>query len=379
MYRIIDLFCGTGAISYGLEQFSDKFRVVGGLDLDAAACETASANHPHGTFICESITDLKPRSFGDRIGASSVEMIVGGPPCQGFSSLRPNRQSNIDDPRNQLYKYFMKYVAYFEPRVFLMENVIGLLAESRGGLLQEILRGFRKLGYTVDWRVLNAANYGVPQKRERLILAGARSPSRGAKTIRFPPPTHYFTGRTIGTRCKSNYVVNPANGIPALTVADAISDLPTLACGELKSQYASPPKNTYQRERRRRAGKALTLHQAANHNEKMRSVMRLAGASKDALPKGLVSSGFSSCYSRMSANEPATTITVKFTSPASSKCIHPEQNRAITPREAARLQGFDDHFVFCGSKTDVASQIGNAVPPILGRVLAPMFVEHLER
>jgi DNA (cytosine-5)-methyltransferase 1 len=377
-FGILDLFCGTGAISYGLHAHDPRFTVLGGIDIDSAACGTAKANHPHGTFLCESIIDLTPRQFVDRVGVSKIDMIVGGPPCQGFSSLRPNRQSNINDPRNQLYRYFIDYVRYCEPTVFLMENVIGLVSESRGRLLGSIMRKFQKLGYSVDWRVLNAANYGVPQKRERVILAGVKTSKRFLPELHFPKPTHFFNGRVIGTSQKQNYVVNFFDGEPALTVADAISDLPLLEAGQQKTRYAAAPKNSYQRERRKGGSRTVTLHIAANHNDKMLRVIRLAGSSKYALPTGIVSSGFSSCYSRMEADQPATTITVKFTSPASNKCIHPFQNRAITPREAARLQGFDDTFVFCGSKTEIASQIGNAVPPLLGQALAPMFLEHLE-
>lgn len=379
MYRILDLFCGTGGISHGLKRYSSKFKVIGGVDLDPAACSTASANHPEGKFICDSIAAYSPKYFAEVLGNTTVDMIVGGPPCQGFSSLRPNRQTNIDDPRNQLFRHFIEYVKYFQPSVFLMENVVGLLSASHSQLLGEIIEGFRNAGYDVDWRVLNAANYGVPQKRERLILAGLKAPKRRAAVIKFPPPTHYFKGRVIGTRFKDNYVVNSSSGMPALTVAEAISDLPELESGQKKSSYGSSPQNSFQSARRANSSGMLTLHEAANHSEKMLRVIRMAGSSKTALPAGLVSSGFSSCYSRMEAHEPATTITVKFTSPASSKCIHPKQDRAITPREAARLQSFDDGFVFCGSKTDIANQLGNAVPPLLGEALAPMFIETLER
>lgn len=378
MYEILDLFCGTGAISYGLHAHDKRFAVLGGIDLNEVACNTARANHPNGKFLCDSVTKLSPRQFADRIGVKSIDMIVGGPPCQGFSSLRPNRQSNINDPRNELYRYFIEYVRYFQPSVFLMENVVGLVSESNGQLLGEIMNGFRKLGYAVDWRLINAANFGVPQKRERVILAGVKRSSKRTPEIRFPQPTHFFDGRVIGTRLKSHCIVNTTQGEPALTVTCAISDLPPLQAGERKNFYRAAPQTAYQRARRHGASKIVTLHQAANHNEKMLRVMRLAGASKGELPSGIVLSGFSSCYSRMAADEPATTITVKFTSPASSKCIHPHQDRAITPREAARLQGFDDVFQFCGSKTDIACQLGNAVPPLLGQALGPMFLEHLE-
>jgi len=376
-YNVVDLFCGTGAIAYGLSQYDPRFRVIAGIDIDASACETARSNHPAAKILCDSILQVTPRQFEKQTGISTVEVIVGGPPCQGFSSLRPNRGTNIDDPRNKLFKNFLSYVKYFEPKTVLMENVVGILGGSNGQVVREIVRGFEDIGYPVDWRVLNAANYGVPQKRERFLLIGVRQTGSKKTKIWFPEPTHFYKGRVIGTRLKSHYVVNETQGIPAVTVIDAISDLPILGSGEEKTYYISEPKNSYQKDRRRNAGNIVSLHVSANHSKKMLKVMRLAGASKLELPTGLVTSGFSSCYSRMDANEPATTITVKFTSPASSKCIHPYQDRAITPREAARLQGFDDRFVFCGSKTDIASQLGNAVPPLLGTVLAPTLLEQL--
>jgi DNA (cytosine-5)-methyltransferase 1 len=378
MLKIVDLFCGTGAISHGIRNYNERFSVVGGIDIDKAACETAQANHPGGKFLQSSIEDLPPREFCDVIGVDRVDLIVGGPPCQGFSSLRPNRASNVNDPRNRLYKHFVKYVEYLEPVAFLMENVVGLITQGRGQHVAQIIREFSRLGYQVDWRVLNAANYGIPQRRERVFFVGVKTSRVKRPMLRFPQPTHCFEGRVIGTRLKDKYVANPACGAPAITVAAAISDLPPLQSGEEKDYYATKPKNLYQRERRNGAGSRLTLHHATHHSRKMLQVIRVAGSSKLALPSGLVSSGFSSCYSRMAAAEPATTITVKFTSPASSKCIHPTQHRAISAREAARLQGFDDSFFFCGSRTDIANQIGNAVPPLFGTAIAPMLLENLE-
>ena len=376
-FNVLDLFCGTGAISYGLKSGDARFKVVGGLDVNPSACATASANHIGGTFLCKSITEMSPKQFSDRARVTRVDMVVGGPPCQGLSSLRPNRQTNINDPRNRLYKGFVDYVRYFEPTVFLMENVIGLVNHADGRLLQEILTAFSSIGYATDWRILNAANYGVPQKRERIIITGVSQRRVARPALNYPAPTHFFDGRVIGTRYKSNYIVNPTKGTPSISLDMAISDLPKLRSGEAKHAYSGPPRTEYQKQRRSNS-QHLTLHEAADHSEKMLKVMRLAGSSKGALPAGLVSSGFTSCYSRMSRHEPAPTITVKFTSPASSKCIHPTQDRAITPREAARIQSFDDSFIFRGSKTEIASQIGNAVPPLLGKAMAPLFVENLE-
>lgn len=378
LFNIVDLFCGTGALSYGLERADARFEVIGGIDVDEAACETAHLNHPKGVFLCDSIERVSPAMFHRLIGSAAVDVIVGGPPCQGFSSLRPSRGAKIQDPRNRLYKHFLNYVSYLEPTVVLMENVIGLINASNGRLLSDIMGRFSKLGYEADWRVLNAAHYGVPQKRERLILVAVRKNRVKRPTMQFPAPTHAFSGRVIGTRLKHRYLPVPEDAERALGVLDAISDLPAIEAGEFAEHYASRPRNSYQRARRARATAKLLLHCAADHSKKMLKVIRYAGGSKYELPPGLVSSGYSSCYSRMAADEPATTITVKFTSPASSKCIHPEQDRAITPREAARLQSFDDSFKFAGSKSEIASQIGNAVPPLLGKAVAPMLLENLE-
>jgi DNA (cytosine-5)-methyltransferase 1 len=378
MFKVVDLFCGTGALSYGLCLSDDRFHVVAGLDHDPDACETARANHPGAKILCRSIRDVSAAEFAAATALEDVDVVVGGPPCQGFSSLRPNRNSNKDDRRNYLYLDFAEYVGFFRPKVFLMENVVGLIGQTKGKILSDIIKDFENLNFEVDFRVLNAANYGVPQKRERLIMVGVNRDIIKNPTLNFPTPTHYFNGRVIGTKRKDKYVTNTDKGIPAITVMEAICDLPELTSGKSSDHYATPPTNYYQNMMRAKGVGRLSLHQAALHSNKMLDVIKVAGTSKNALPDGIVSSGFSSCYSRMEPDQPATTITVKFTSPASSKCIHPYQQRAITPREAARLQSFPDCFQFKGSKTAIASQLGNAVPPLLSKAIAPMLIQNLE-
>lgn len=375
--KILDLFCGTGALSYGLTHSNSSFHVVGGIDLNRSASETAAANHPGAKIFCDDINNFTAQQMADKIGTSRIDLIVGGPPCQGFSSIRPTRGQGLQDPRNFLYKKFVDYVSNLRPTVFLMENVVGIIGANGGELLNSIIMSFDEIGYDVDWRVLNAANYGVPQKRERFFMLGVKRSAVSSSLISFPEPTHRFSGRVIGTRIKEKYIQNPTYGLSAVTLWDALSDLPRLRSGEESTHYANAPLNSYQLMRRINAPKELQLHQAANHSAKMLEVIRHAGSSKNCLPEGLVTSGYSSCYSRLEKEEPATTITVKFTSPASSKCIHPVDDRAITPREAARLQSFDDAFLFRGSKTDIASQIGNAVPPVLSAAFSDVISEIL--
>jgi DNA (cytosine-5)-methyltransferase 1 len=370
---VIDLFCGTGAISYGLSAHNPNFVTVAGIDIDNAACQTAAANHPKALIINDSISNIPPSQIQSKIDLSAPLIIVGGPPCQGFSSIRPSRGTNLEDPRNSLYRDFIHYVAKLRPLAFLMENVVGLVNASGGDLLADIIVSLKKQQYTVDWRILNSANFGVPQKRERFFLIGIDKKVLPEAQIRFPEPTHWFKGRVIGTRHKANYVTQTTGGLPPVTVWDAISDLPSLKSGETSTRYKHPPLNAFQKSRRSLSPRTLRLHEAARHSPKILQIIAHSGSNINALPPGLVSSGYSSCYSRLEADQPSTTITVKFTSPASSKCIHPFDNRAITPREAARIQGFNDEFVFKGPKTAIASQIGNAVPPLFGKAFGPIF------
>jgi DNA (cytosine-5)-methyltransferase 1 len=376
-FQVLDLFCGTGALSFGLHARNKSFMTIGGIDLDFSATETAKLNHKEAIIICDKIENIAPDSLLSKQTNKEIDLIVGGPPCQGFSSLRPSRGLDLDDPRNGLYKEFIKYVAAIRPTAFLMENVNGLIGANDGRLLKSVLTGFQRVGYEVDWRILNAANFGIPQKRERVFVIGVKKSATNSKVI-FPLPTHQFDGKVIGTRLKSNYLSNGNKGLPTVTVWDAISDLPSLLSGCRSEQYGSPPQNQYQLARRQKSSKKLTLHEAANHSAKMLEIIKYSGPNIGSIPSHLITSGYSSCYSRLSKDEPSTTITVKFTSPASSKCIHPIDHRSITPREAARIQGFDDRFQFFGSKTDIASQIGNAVPPILGGIFADFFERVLD-
>jgi DNA (cytosine-5)-methyltransferase 1 len=165
---------------------------------------------------------------------------------------------------------------------------------------------------------------------------------------------------------------------PALTVADAINDLPPVASGKEITCYTLPPRNDYQRERRSEAT-SLSMHASTRHTPKMLEIIRHSGPNISSVPAHLITSGFSSCYSRLEADEPAPTITVNFVHPASNKCIHPTQDRALTVREGARLQSFDDTFLFAGkNRSLIAKQIGNAVPPLLGRAIAAALANVLD-
>jgi DNA (cytosine-5)-methyltransferase 1 len=364
-YKIIDLFCGTGGFSQGFVNYQKKFEVVYAVDIDPVVSATARANHQKAIVDVKDIQKINHSIIKTKIKTKEVDVIIGGPPCQGFSSLRPNRSSTMEDERNNLYTSFATFVDNFKPEVVVLENVVGLITHNSGTTLENVLLKFESLGYKVDWRILNAASYGVPQKRERFIMIA--SLKRGI--INFPTPTHFFSGRVIGHKDKKRQLLADDASPQALSVNDAIGDLPELKSGQSIYKYSIKPQNEYQKARRV-GSDILTLHTAAHHSEKMLKVIRHAGSSINSIPKNLITSGFSSCYSRLNGNEPSTTITVKFMSPASSKCIHPTQDRTITPREAARIQSFDDSYRFEGSITQICSQIGNAVPPLLGQAIA---------
>jgi DNA (cytosine-5)-methyltransferase 1 len=364
-YAVIDLFCGTGGFARGFLDYGPEFVLKYAIDLDAEASATARINHPSAMVETNDIRNVSPTTVQERIRRKRVDVLIGGPPCQGFSSLRPNRSRSEEDERNSLYVRFAHFAEVLRPKVVVLENVVGLLTHRDGATLNRLLKTFVALGYRVDWRILNAASFGVPQKRERFVLIAARDNG----PIMFPKPTHNFEGRVIGFKDRSRYVLGDATLPPALTVDEAIGDLPVLERGQEAASYDRLPSNSYQAARRNRA-RELTLHRAAKHSDRMMAVIKHAGPSIASIPKHLITSGFSSCYSRLSGGEPATTITVKFQSPASNKCIHPTQDRTLTPREAARIQSFDDDYAFVGSLTDVAAQIGNAVPPLLGRAIA---------
>ena len=383
MKRIIDLFCGTGGFSKGFENSHNySYSTVLGIDVLPIVIDTFRLNHPHAIGICGDVRELRRSDImkSMKCGREDIDLIIGGPPCQGFSSIRPFRSFNDDDPRNTLFEEFASFVNFFRPKMFVLENVVGLATHKNGLTIESMADCFDGIGYDSNWKILNAAHFGIPQKRERLIMIGAM---KGIK-IKFPTPTHQYTGSTIGYSKKSRMLLpttsdlfNPSIKLQsALTVWDAISDLPPIESGEQINKYTKKPLNDYQSERRKQVIE-LTLHESTNHSPKMLEIIRHSGKNINSIPQHLISSGFSSCYSRLDADEPAVTITVNFVHPASNRCIHPIQNRALTPREGARLQSYDDDFVFAGNRSQVVKQIGNAVPPLLGQKIGETLAELL--
>jgi DNA (cytosine-5)-methyltransferase 1 len=365
-WRVLDIFCGAGGLSFGFEQ-AKEFVTVGGIDLLPDRIATFTTNHEYAVGVAGDIRTISPDTIRELFG--KVDIIVGGPPCQGFSSIRPFRTLTESDRRNSLVEHYVLVLAELKPRWFVFENVVGLVSHEGGAKLQAILNAFSEMGYSVSWRIINAASFGVPQNRERIVIVGN---SAGIDFV-WPNPTHYVSYRSMaGKRVELVSPLPLESGLlkPAVTLIDAIGDLPAVDSGGEITKYSKQLKLTeYQRIIRAEA-LHLSWHRATKHSDKMMEIIKHAGSSIADLPPGMVTSGFSSCYSRLDANKPSNTITVNFVHPSSNRCIHPYQNRALTPREGARLQSFPDDYVFVGTTAQVVKQIGNAVPPMLGRVIA---------
>lgn len=353
---VVDLFCGAGGLSEGFRQAG--FKVVAGSDFDETAGRTFLATHPGATFLGGRIEDLSVAKLRAVTGLRSGELdvLVGGPPCQGYSVYNHGRGTH--DPRAGLFKEYLRIVEGLRPRWLVMENVSGLTSIADGGIIREIEEGMSRLGYAVSWQILKAEEYGVPQERRRIFFIANRL---GVANV-FPEPSH-------GPGLK-----------PFVTIWDAIGDLPKLANGESSDVafYEKLPLTHYQQEMRK-GSRYLANHSAPRlapvNQERMKHIP--PGGSWRDIPHRLLPEGMKKAkrsdhtkrYGRPRKSDLACTILTKCDVHWGAY-IHPVQDRAITVREAARLQSFPDAFVFSGSKTDQYVQVGNAVPPLLGCAVA---------
>jgi len=347
-FNILDLFCGAGGLSSGLDSNENMTTVIG-VDYDKYAVETFSKNFKDAIGICGDITDEKVKNKIVKLSKEKkVNMIVGGPPCQGFSLKGKNLGMN--DPRNFLFLEYFDMVKRIKPEVFVIENVKNLLNSENGYFKNQIIEKFSSIGYILNYGILNAMNYGVPEHRERAIIIG--SLSRG---ICLPSPT---TNKFI-------------------TVRDAISDLAYLQSGEgeFESNYKNAANSVYQKMLR---GEKLYNHQATKHSKVALDKLKMIPpeGDKTSLPKELLGKQkFATTWSRLKWDDVSPTIDTRFDTPSNGKNSHPFLNRAITPREAARIQSFSDKFIFYGPKTSVCKQIGNAVPPLLAKAIGKAIID----
>ena len=314
---VIDLFCGCGGLSYGFIEAG--YDVLLGIDHWKDAIVTFENTHKNAKGLVADLFTETPKDISKKTGIKDVDIIIGGPPCQGFSLAGKNGRTFVDDERNYLFKEFVRFVSVIKPKMFVMENVARMASHDKGETIKEIKRSFEKLGYTVQHRVLQAADYAVPQKRQRVFVVGTKSGN-----FEYP--------KALDSQ---------------VSVKEAIGDLPKLMSGQESS---------------------IANHNAMNHSEQMLKKMSYVkdGGDRKDIPENLRPiSGDIRKYIRYNSKLPSVTVTGDM-----RKVFHYEQNRALTCRELARLQSFPDNFIFEGSSISVQQQIGNAVPPKLGFAVA---------
>lgn len=349
--NVIDIFCGAGGLSYGFYK-NDNFKLICANDIEKDMTETYKSNHRDVPVYNMDIKDFNLSILTKSLGIteSDVDVIIGGPPCQAFSTVGKRL---LDDPRGKLFQEFYRLVKEAKPKLFLFENVKGLLSMNKGDLLKHIISLFKEINYNVEYKVLNACDYGVPQARERVFIVGTLD----TKKFRFPDPTHSENGCTLTKK--------------HITLKEAISDLPHLETNDSKEFYLNDPHHEYQNNLR--DTNILTEHCSPKNNPNLIKLMESlpdGGTPLDVPEELRPKSGFKNTYCRLWWEKPCTTITRNFSTPSSSRCIHPRQARPLSAREALRIQSFPDSYILKGSQSSKKIQIGNAVPPLLSKHLA---------
>ena len=374
--KMIDLFSGAGGLSEGLSEAG--FHSLFATEIVPEYAQTYSLNHRDAIVRTADIRTLDANQIRQELGLAreELDLIAGGPPCQGFSINAPVR--SILDERNHLFKEYLRFVDAFAPRAILIENVPGLVSFENGATLHAILDALAELGYGADVRILGAAYYGVPQMRWRTFILGLRG--KNLPNHAFPDPICHAPIRPNFTTIFNGHSLlkepSPESSAPFVTVREAIGDLPSLKCGEQGErvkEYACEPFCDYQR--RARIGSTGVI----NHEAPMLSKINMERLQHikpggnwtdipfELLPKGMQRAkpgDHTKRYGRVEADGLASTILTKC-DPHWGAFIHYEQDRSFTVREAARIQSFPDHFIFSGTQGQQFAQVGNAVPPLL--------------
>lgn len=342
--NVLDLFSGAGGLSYGFEKAG--FTVLLGIDNDEAALNTFKLNHKGSQVLNCDITEVSYKNeIKSLLGDQRIDVIVGGPPCQGMSLSGPR---NFEDPRNSLYLSYIRLVKEIMPKSFVIENVTGIVSLFKGQIKDHIVEEFTKMGYKVQIKILLASDFGVPQNRKRVIFIGTLEDG-----FSFPEPVDF-----------------------TVTTEMAISDLPTLEyeLGESESNYLTSPKNEYQKLMRSHSKKVYN-HVAANHSDRIKEIIALVpdgGNYKDLPEEFRETRKFNVAWTRFPSDKPSPTIDT-----GHRHHFHYKFNRVPTVRESARLQSFPDDFIFTGNKTQQFRQVGNAVPPIMAKAIAEKLLDYL--
>lgn len=341
---VLDLFSGCGGLSFGFEKAG--FEILAGVDNWKDSLVTFEKNHPGSKSLLLDLENFKPEDIKKEI-KKKVDVVIGGPPCQGFSI---SGKRNPNDPRNTLYKGFVKTVAYFRPKAFILENVPNLVSMSEGKIKDKILKDFSALGYEVKYKILLASDYGVPQNRRRVVFVGIL----GKNNFEYPEEAFSNSKRTCW---------------------DALCDLPECSIAD-GSPHKKTAKSDYQKLMRRKTDKIYN-HEATQHSEKTISTIALVpdGGNYKNLPDHLQSTRkVHIAWTRYCSKKPSLTIDT-----GHRHHFHYKYNRIPTVRESARLQSFPDDFIFCGSRTSQYKQVGNAVPPLMAEALGKQLIKVINK
>jgi DNA (cytosine-5)-methyltransferase 1 len=389
-YKLIDLFSGVGGISKGFHWAG--FTTVFANEYDKEIGKAFQANFPDTKTI---IQDVRNIDFTQvmrelRIKKGEIDVIAGGPPCQGFSMA--NRKKIEQDERNLLFLEFVRAVKIFQPKCFLIENVVGMTAEkveiksSEKNVIDSMTDFFNEIDYQISFNSFKSEEYGVPQIRRRVIVIGTRLENK-MNDLKYS---------LIGNMEKEYLSKEQFNRVQNIqhnllfdeidtcfkyptTVWDAISDLPQIEAGEgeEKMNYITEPKNEYQKFLRQNSN-AVYNHFCTPHSTDVIERIKLIkqGENFNHLPADLKTKSIhSGAFGRLVADSLSPTITTRFDTPSTGRVIHPFLNRTLTVREAARIQSFPDDFKFMGSRTSQGKQVGNAVPPLVAKKIAEMFIK----
>ena len=344
--NVVDMFSGCGGLSLGFQMAG--YNIKGMIDFDEDSLETAEANNLAEHYLnLDLFKENWLEKFLNQINFNEVDIIVAGPPCQGFSLTGPRK---LDDKRNQLYKAVYDLVSKSKPKAFLIENVKGMATLYKGKVKEDIVKQFSSLGYNVSTKILNSKDFGVPQSRERLFYIGLKD-----KSFNFPSPLFE----------EGEYV----------TCREALDDLPSLKNLVEVYAYSSNESSDYQKLIKN-TSRELKNHQPTKHTQEVISVIKQVpeGGNHKDLPPGVGESRkFNEAWTRYDGNKPSRTIDT-----GHRNHFHYEYNRVPTVRENCRLQSFPDTFEICGSKTSQNKQIGNAVPVLLAKILAEEIYEQIK-
>ena len=342
-YRLLDLFCGAGGLSLGFEK--ENFEVVKAIDIDKHAVNTYNYNRKNKVAEVLDVSKVDDE-FIKELG--EIDGIIGGPPCQGFSTAG---QRIIDDDRNKLYREYFRILESVSPKFFLIENVTGILNFAKGLVKDDIIRRADDLGYSIFYTIIDTSEYGIPQIRKRVIFIGIK------KEI-----------------CKKDFEF-PKGCMKTISVLDAIGDLPSLDNGEDNKRYIHEPFSEYQKEIRDGMTE-LHNHILSKHTEETKHTISLVpeGGSIMDVPVELRGGrNYHALLRKMDRNKPSLCIDT-----GHRTYFHYEEKRIPSTREVARLQSFPDSFIFTGPRNDQQKQVGNAVPPILARILAKAIKDYIE-